>query len=130
MKYADSFHHVETLDTTGTTTYSDWFDVSWANELYAYVDSTETGSATSESVAVTVERYLPYRTSNPTTVLTFTAITGDTTEEKYAYTPETDASAPDVHNKLGMRVRFKYVTSGTWTVTSVVIYSTIYAKRN
>lgn len=127
MRFAESYLNVETLDTSGTTTYSDWFDISWANELYGYVDTTETGSATSESIIVTVERYLPYRTSAPSTVLTFTTITGDTTEEKYGIW--NDNSAPGAENKLGMRVRFKYVTSGTWTVTNVKVYSTLYAKR-
>lgn len=125
MKYADSFYNAETCS-AATTTYSDWFDVSFANELYAYVDSAEVTSGT-YSIVVTVERYLPYRTSAPQTVLTFTAITGDTTQEKYGSWMG-DTAAPGAENKLGMRVRFKYVT--TWTSGSTIVHSTIYAKRN
>ena len=128
--YENSFSNVETLDTSGTTTYSGWFNVGFASEIYAYVDTTETGSATSESIIVTVERSLPYRAGGATTVLTFTTITADATEEKIAYTPATDGSAPGVENTIGMRIRFKYVTSGVWTVTNVKVYSTIFAKRN
>jgi hypothetical protein len=114
-----------TISAAGTT-YSPWMDISWANELYAYTDSAEVTSGT-YSIVVTVERYLPYRTSAPVTVLTFTAITADATEEEYAsaLTYVTDVSAD---NQLGMRVRFKYVN--TWTSGSTKVYSTIYAKRN
>jgi hypothetical protein len=121
MKYADSFHHLETLGTEGTTTYSPWFDIDFANEMWVYVDSTETGDATSESVVATVERYTPYRTASHVTIATMTTITGDTTEEKYYKASSTE---------MGTRIRFKYVTSGTWTVTNMKIYCTIYAKRN
>jgi hypothetical protein len=121
MMYANSFRHIETLTASGTTTYSPWFDIAFANELYMYVDSTETGSADSESVSVKVERYLPYRTSAPVKIEQFTAITGDTTQEITTKWTEKD---------LGTRCRFKFVTSGTWTVTNMKIYCTIYAKRN
>ena len=125
MKYADSFHHTETMTASGTT-YSPWFDVSWANELYVYLDSTETGAY---SVVTTLERFAPYRTSAPIKILDLATVASTTTSESYAYTPETDGSAPDVHNKLGTRVRFKYVCTRT-SGDSMVIYSTIYAKRN
>ena len=128
MKYAASYHNTETLDTSGTTTYSEWFDISWANELYVLVDSTETGTPNSESIAVTLERTSGFRTDVPVEVLAFSAITGDTTEELYSrYHYDGGATAAD--NQMGMRVRFKYVTSGTWSVTNVKVYSTIYAKR-
>jgi hypothetical protein len=125
MKYADSFLHTE-VGTASGTTYSKWFDVSWANELFVYLDSTEDGAW---STVVTLERYTPYRTSAPIKILDVATVSSTTTSESYAYTPETDNSAPDVHNKLGMRVRFKYVCTRT-SGTSLTIYSTIYAKRN
>lgn len=123
MKYAGSFHHKETISAAGTT-YSPWFDISWANELYAYSDSTMDVSGTL-SVAMTVERFLPYRTAAHVDVLTFTALTGATTEEEYGIWQ--DEAAPGTENKLGMRVRFKYVT--TYTDGTISIYSTIFAKR-
>ena len=124
-KYSDSFYHEETCD-AATTTYSKWFDVAFANELYAYVESVETSSGT-YSIVVTVERCLPYITPTGSTVLTFTTITGDTTEEKRANAPATDGAAPGAENIIGLRVRFKYVN--TWTSGSTAVHSKIYAKR-
>jgi len=115
-----SFHHLETLDTSGTTTYSEWFASGSALEMYVYVDSTETGSTSSESIAVTTERYTPYRTASHANVGTMTAITGDTTEEKHYYATAT---------KFGTRMRFKFVTSGTWAVTNVKVYCTVFMRN-
>ena len=132
MKYVDSQNHTETITTDGTT-YSPWFDVSFANELYAYVDTTESGTASDETLDITVERFTPYRTAAPVTVLTFTQITFadlTITEEKYAYSPASDSGAPGAENKIGMRVRFKYVAAATTWATTVVVYSNLYAKRN
>jgi len=112
--------------TASGTTYSPWMDVSWANELYVYLDSTETGAY---SVVCTLERFTPYRTASHTTILSLATVASTTTSESYAYTPETDGTGADVHNKIGTRVRFKYVCTKT-SGASMVIYSTIYAKRN
>lgn len=130
MNYADSMRHQEVMDTTGKTTYSGWFDVSWANELFCFLTAVEVGSTDSESVAVTIERESGYETDVPVTIISFTAVTADVTEEKHAYSPETDNSAPDVHNKIGMRMRYKFVTSGTWAVTSMTVTVNVQAKRN
>jgi len=123
MKYADSFHHTETM-TASDTTYSPWFDISWANELYVYTDSTVSNTS---SVVITLERYAPYRTPAPIDVLAVGTITSTTTSEGYAGWMY-DGSAPGAENKLGMRVRFKYVM--TWTSGTSTVYNTIYAKRN
>ena len=131
MKYIDSQNHTETI-TAADTTYSPWFDISFANELYAYVDTSESGTASDETLDITVERYTPYRTASHITVLTFTQITFadlTVTEEKYGNTPN-DGGAPGAANKLGMRVRFKYVSAATTWATTVTVYSTLYAKRN
>ena len=120
MGYAKSFSHLETLDTSGTTTYSKWFDVGSAVELYAYIDSTETGSVDSEAVKVTIERYLPYRTSANVKVLNFTEFTADATEEVIVSATE---------KEFGTRCRFKFVTSGTWTVTNVKVYCTVFIRN-
>ncbi len=117
---ATSFNHLETLDTSGTTTYSDWFRSGSALEIYAYVDSTEAGTPNSESVAVTLERYRPYRTRSDANVGTFTAITGDVAEEKHYYATAT---------KFGTRMRFKFVTSGTWSADSVKVYCTVFMRN-
>ena len=121
MKYADSFYHAETC-AAATTTYSPWFDVSYANELYMWTESVET-AGTTYSIVVTVERCVPYY-ANPTatTVVTFTAITADATEEEHA------SSIGAGTDKIGMRVRFKYVN--TWTSGSTGVHSRIDAKRN
>lgn len=123
-EYAETFYNAETCG-AAITTYSDWFDVTWANELYMYIDSAESAAGT-YSIVVTVERYLPYRTSAPVTVATFTAITADATEEEYAHA-WADGSAPGSENQIGMKVRFKYVN--TWTSGSTVVHSTIFAIR-
>jgi len=110
--------------TASDTTYSDWFDVSWANELYVYTDSTVSQSS---SVVITLERYAPYRTPAPIDVLAVGTITSTTTSEGYAGWMY-DGGAPGAENKLGMRVRFKYVM--TWSSGTSTVYNTIYAKRN
>ena len=132
MKYVDSQNHTETITATGTT-YSPWFDISFANELHAYVDTSESGTTDDETIDITVERFTPYRTASHATVLTFTQITFadlTVTEEKYAYSPASDGAAPDAENKLGMRVRFKYDAAATTWATTVTVYSNLYAKRN
>ena len=129
MKYADSFRHQEVLDTSGTTTYSTgWYTVDFANELYCFLTATETGSATSESVVVTIERASGFEVDVPVTVVTFSTITAATTEEKYAV--DKDNSAQGAENKIGHRIRFKFVTSGTWTVDNMTITVNVHAKRN
>ena len=120
MGHATSFSHLETLDTSGTTTYSKWFNVGSAVELYAYIDSTETGSANSETVAVTIERYLPYRTPVHVKILNFTTFEADATEEVIVTASE---------KEFGTRARFKFVTAGTWTVTNVKVYCTVFMRN-
>jgi len=120
MGHAQSFSHLEILTTTGKTTYSPWFDTGRAVELYVYVDSTETGSVDSESIAIQVDRYTPYRTESHVKVGNFTAITGDTTQELHYYATGT---------KFGTRCRFKFTTSGTWTVTNVKVYCTAFMRN-
>ena len=78
MKYADSFSHREIISATGTT-YSEWFPVGFANELYMYTDSTMDVAGTL-SIVTTVERFVPYRTPAHATIATFTAITAAATE--------------------------------------------------
>lgn len=117
---ATSFSHVETMDTSGKTTYSDWFKIGSALEMYAYIDSTEAGSVSSESIAIRIERFLPYRTAAPVKIGQFTAITADTTQELHYYATATE---------FGTRARFKFVTSGTWTVNSVKVYCTVFLRN-
>ena len=120
MKYADSFSHREIISATGTT-YSEWFPVGFANELYMYTDSTMDVAGTL-SIVTTVERFVPYRTPAHATIATFTAITAAATEEEHC------TSIGAGTDKIGTRVRFKYVS--TYTDGTVSIYSTIFAKRN
>ncbi len=130
MRFVESYRDVELIDTTGQTTYSGWFDVWWANELYSYMTFAESETGNSESIQVTLERETPYVTPSATTVLTHSAATTAANEEKHAYTPETDNSVPDVHNQLGYRVRWKYVSSGTFTASQIVTMTMIlYAFR-
>jgi hypothetical protein len=130
MKYADSFRDQEVITVTGQTTYSKWYDVSWANELYCFLTNVETGTPNSETVDVTIERASGFETDVPVTVVTFTQITGATTEEKYAG-HMFDNAAPGAENKLGMRIRFKYVSGGTFGAGATeTVTVTVHAKRN
>lgn len=113
-KYADSFRYVFSVTTTGATAYSGWFDVSWANEIYSWLTFSETGTASSETIDVTLERYVPQVTPTASTVITHTQATAATTEEKYAHCQAYDGGAPGAENKLGGRVRWKCVSGGTF----------------
>lgn len=124
MKYADSFEHTETMTASGTT-YSPWFDISWANELYVHWDSTEDGDF---SVVMTLERSTPYRTFTTKTVSSLATVATTTANEAVLRHADDGAALAD-DQKLGMRVCFKYVCTRT-SGTSMIIYSTIYAKRN
>ena len=127
MKYADSFRHQEVITVSGATTYSPWYDVSWANELYCFITNVETGSATSEKIDVTIIRASGFETDVPVTVVTFTQLAAAGTEEKYAVND--DSSAQGAENKIGMRIRFKFVSSGTYTATETCTVN-VHAKRN
>ena len=60
IKNADSFLWEQDFTTASTTYYSPWFDVGFANVLYSFLTFEETGTAGSESITVTVERFMPY----------------------------------------------------------------------
>ena len=133
MKYADSFEYTVAHTAAGTK-YTEWFDISWANELYAYCTITfaETrGGGKDESVSTNnLERNTPDVVATEVVAFTVpkTATTAEEEEYASAHTYVTDVSGD---NKLGMRVRFKSITSGTtWTASqSISIAYTIYAKR-
>jgi len=129
IKYSDSFEYTFTKDEAGTY-YSTWFDISWANEIYAFktitFGVTRTGD---ETEALAVVRNTP---SGETMVLTFTSRTATHAgEEKYA-SEGYDHDTPGDENKLGMRVRFKLVLGGTsWTGSQeYTVVCNMYAKRN
>lgn len=124
MKYVASYHDTEVIDTTGKTTNSEWFDISWANELYSYAkfEESET-SGNTESIAIILERFLPH-SMTAVKVLDHGDMAAPGTSEKHAYYPD---------EKLGMRVRWKYVSSGgfgTSPANVVTITMSLYAKRN
>ena len=133
MKYADSFEETVAHTAAGTK-YSEWFDVSWANELYVYCTITfAVGKTGDESLTANkLERNTPDVVA--TEVVTFTvAINATATEEEeYASVIPSGNAAVAAANKLGMRVRFKSTTTGSaFTASqSISIAYTIYAKRN
>ena len=130
MKYADSFHYTNTFtDTGGETVYSDWFDVSWANLLYSYITLSATETFDSETVNVTVQRYLPYVTPSAGTVLAHAELTAAGNAEIYMRASY-DGGAPAADNKLGMRVRWAITTAGTFrSGQDLTVTLTMYAKR-
>ena len=135
MKYSDSFECIFTQEKgdEGTLT-SDWFDVSWANELYAYVtvdwDETVAGGA-NESCTSYIERNTPDSTA---TVLTFSTVVDDASEEETHATSNIDGNAGvAANNKIGMRVRFKMTSTAAsaWAANqTLTVTCTMYAKRN
>ena len=129
MKYADSFEHTETITATDQTTYSEWFDISWANELHSFLRFHETGTVDTESILVTLERFRPLD-MNPATVIAHAAKTSNGTAEIYAR-HYYDGGATGADNKLGMRVRYKFVSSGSFGANNTITMTmSLYAKRN
>jgi len=135
MKYADSFEETVAHTAAGTK-YSEWFDISWANELYVYCTVTfaETrGGGKDESLDTNkLERSTPDSVATEVVAFTVAKTATATEEEEYASVIPDGNAAVAAANKLGMRVRFKSITSGTtWTASqSISIAYTIYAKRN
>lgn len=136
MKYADSFTHTFT-HTAAETSYSAWFDISWANQIYGYTVHTfavTRGSGKDETVTVSLQRYTPAATvaASGTDVLTFSTRTATATVEEKLGRYEYDHAAPGAENELGMRVRFESIAGGTtWTASqTLTIVCTLYAKRN
>ena len=130
-KYADSFRYSKTFtDTAGETVYSEWFDVSWANLLYSYITLSATETYNSETVDVTVQRYLPYVTPSVGTVLAHGQLTADETGAEIYMRASYDGGAPAADNKIGMRVRWKIQTGGTFrSGQDLTVTLTMYAKR-
>lgn len=131
MKYVDSFRHIETdIDTSGVTTYSPWYDVSWANELFSFATFAETGTADSEGVVATLQRYSPI-VSTGTDIASHTKLQADGSNEKVVSAKPGGTSAYGTANKLGLRVRWKFVSDGTFGASNVITMTMVlHAKRN
>ena len=133
MKYADSFEETVAHTTAGTK-YSEWFDVSWANELYVYCTITfAVGKTGNESLTVNkLERNTPDVVATELVTFTVAINATATEEEEYASAYPDGNAAVAAANKLGMRVRFKSTTTGDsfTNLQSISIAYTIYAKRN
>jgi len=130
IKYADSFRWEQDFTTKSTTYYSPWYAVGFANVLYSFLTFAETGTAGSESITVTVERYMPYVTPAATDVIAHTAIGAAGNEEKYIRASY-DHDTPNTDNKIGMRVRYKAVSSsGAFgDGNTITMTMTMHAKR-
>jgi len=117
IKYADSFEYTFTKDEAGTY-YSPWFDISWANEIYAYktitFGETRTGD---ETEILTVERNTPSSISE--SISTCDAITGwtgtdreiDTTDKMEGTGSLVDTVATPVETTVYQTI---YNPTGTW----------------
>ena len=128
--YAESFRYTKVFTASGTTVTSGWFNVEWANVLYSYITLSATESYNSETVDVTVQRYLPYVTPSAGTVLAHGQLTADETGAEIYIRASYDGGAPAADNKIGMRVRWQIVTGGTFTSgQDLTVTLTMYAKR-
>ena len=115
MQYVQRFSDTETITATGQTTYSAWFDVDWANEMYSWVQFAESETGNSETVDVTLERYVAHSGVSNQTVITHTQLAAAGTEEKFASALSYDGDAAiGADQKLGGRVRYKYVSGGAF----------------
>ena len=131
MPYAESFRYTKIFtDTAGETVYSKWFNVEWANLLYSYITLSATETYNSETVDVTVQRYLPYVVPGAGTVLAHGQLTANETGAEIYMRASYDGGAPAADNKIGMRVRYKIVTAGTFrSGQDLTLTLTMYAKR-
>lgn len=135
MKYAGSYHATLTQTAAGTS-YSEWFDISWANEIYAYVTYTWSETINNdESATVSLQRFIPLATTldaSGTDVLTFSTRTATTTVEEKMGQQMYDDAAPGAENQMGMRVRFELISTGTdWATDQIItVVCALYAKRN
>ena len=130
MKYADSFNDSETIIASGATTYSDWFDTSWANELCSFATFAEAVTGTTESITVSLQRFSPIVTTG-TDIAAHGALAAAGSDELYVTSQIAGSTDLATKNKLGMRVRYKYVSSGTFSASQIVTMTMVlYAKRN
>ena len=117
IKYADSLEYTFTKDAAGTY-YSPWFDISWANEIYAYktitFGVTKTGD---ETEILTVERNTPssisssINTCDAPTDWTGTALTNDTDDKMEGTGSLVDTVATPVATTVYNTI---YNPTGTW----------------
>jgi hypothetical protein len=106
-----------TTVTTAKTVVGPWIDVDQYQELYGWLNVTAFASRANETLTVTIERWADNDVGY-TNVLAFTAIsgTGAASEEKTAV------------SLLGGRVRYRYVTGGTWSSKSITFNIGLMAK--
>lgn len=129
MKYVDSFEDTLTMTVKETAYYSDWFDISWANELFSFGTLTGTETVTT-TVTLTLQRYSPIVTTG-TDIVDHTAFSTATSNEKIVSAKPGGTSAYGTTNKLGMRVRWKAISDSTWTTNQIITMTLLmYAKRN
>jgi len=134
MKYEDSQRFTITLAAAGTA-YSAWFNVGFANEIYAYCTYDWLKAiGNDESATVSLQRHIPLAAdvaAEGTDVLTFSTRTADNAvEEKIA--TDKDEAAQGTENRLGMRMRFELVATGTdWTTDqTITVVCIANMKRN
>ena len=139
VKYSDSFEET-VVHTAAGDKYSEWFDVSWANELYIYCTITFALSKTGdESLTVNkLERNTPGvlavldEANDDVSAFTVPKNATAAEEEEYASNNIDGGAGVAAWNKIGTRVRFLSTTTGNsfTNLQSISIVYTIYAKRN
>ena len=126
MKYIDSFEYSLALSTSNHSAdyYSDWIDVSWANQLISE-EHVVTASVSGETIDITVER-------NRTPITTDTAILthGQITTSATTQDEQSGSSVGAGTTVIGARVRYHVAVAGTWTSTTAAITLKLIMKRN
>lgn len=129
VKYADSFKDTLTMTVKETAYYSDWFDISWANELYSFATIAGTKTITT-TVTTTIQRYSPI-VSTGTTIADHGGLSATGSNEKVVTAMPDGDAAYGADNQFGTRARWKVISDATWTADQVITMTLeMYAKRN
>jgi len=129
VKYADSFEDTLTMTAKETAYYSDWFDASWANELYSFATIAGTETITT-TITVTLQRYSPI-VATGTKIADHTGLSATGSNEKVVSAMPDGDAAYGIDNQFGTRVRWKAISDATWTANQIMTVTLeMYAKRN
>jgi len=132
LKYVDSFKDTLTMSVKETAYYGDWFDISWANELYSF--ATIAGSKTiTTTITVTLQRYSPIASTTEygTDIADHSGLSATGSNEKVVSAKPDGDAAYGTNNQLGMRVRWKAISDSTWTSSQeITVTLEMHAKRN
>ena len=129
LKYSDSYEATVTMTAASQTKYSDWFDASFANEITSYASIAGTHTITT-TLTATLQRFSPI-VATGTDIAAHAGLGATGGNELFVTSKIAGQTDVATKNKIGMRVRWKCVTNGTWTSSqSLTVTLQAFAKRN